>query len=251
MTRTIAIVAARLGSHRFPEKVLLDLHGRPVLWHVVNRCRQIAGVDDVVVATTFSDADQALVSWCQLNHIPIARGGATENDVLGRYYDVATQHGADVIVRVTADCPMLDADTASMVVAQLVPGLDYSSNVNPPTFPDGLDTEAFTYETLDRLNRIVEDANEREHVTLFVAQHPGRFKVANVGHDPDLSNQRWTVDFPEDLAFMQSIFAELGDDFNMQDVLTLLETKPELAQINSGHNRNEGLKPSKKRENKA
>ncbi len=241
--RVVGIIQARMGSTRFPSKVLADLHGRPLLWWVVSRLQAARTVDSVVVATSALEPDDPIAQFCAANGIACFRG--SENDVLDRYYRAAASHGADVIVRVTGDCPLLDPDVIDGVVtAFLEGGHDYVSNTLCYTYPDGLDTEAFSLQALETAWREARLLTEREHVTPYV-RTSGRFRVRNVANKVSLphSHMRWTVDGPLDLEFVRAVYAKLDAaerQFGMEDVLRLLEEEPELMEINAGGVRNEG-----------
>lgn len=171
--RTVAIIQARLGSQRLPEKVLADIAGHALLWHVVNRTRKAKTLDDVVVATSFSTADRRLVEWCQLNSIPIYRGGSSEDDLLGRYHDAAIDTQADIIVRITGDCPMIDPATIDAVVELLLTeNAEYASNIIPlDCSQDGTDVEAFTMSLLGRAHVEATEVADREHCTLWMRRY--------------------------------------------------------------------------------
>jgi len=232
--KIVAIIQARLGSTRLPGKVLLDLAGAPVLARVINRCRRAATLNDVVVATTTLAADDPIVELCRANNWPSFRG--QEDDVLDRYYQAARQSRAEVVVRITSDCPLIDPEIIDLMVKTfLEPGaLDYAGNSLPPrTFPRGLDVEVFSFEALARAWR--DDANPawREHVTPYIYRHPEKFRLHAVVNNPDLSLMRWTVDTAEDLAFVRKIYGYFGHDgFSWREVLQLLERYPEWQEIN-------------------
>jgi glutamate-1-semialdehyde 2,1-aminomutase/spore coat polysaccharide biosynthesis protein SpsF len=242
--RTVAIVQARMGSTRLPGKVLADVGGRPMLWHVVSRLRRARRVDAVGVATTVSAADDPVAAFCRDEGVPCVRG--SEHDVLDRYRQAAHALGAETVVRITADCPLLDPAVVDRVVDTFAAGeYDYACNVLRPTYPDGLDVEVFSRAALERTWREAEGPAEREHVTVYL-RSSGRFRVApNVESEPDLSGQglRWTVDSPADLEFVRRVYAALGSDgaaFGLPEVLRLLKEHPEMGEINSDAVRNEG-----------
>jgi spore coat polysaccharide biosynthesis protein SpsF len=243
--RVVAVIQARLGSTRLPGKALADLAGRPVLAHVAERAAAIPGVDGVVLATTVSTADDLLEAFAGRAGIGCVRG--SEADVLDRFLLASREAGAGAVVRITADCPLLDPEVSGRVVAEYVarrPGVDYVSNVHPPTYPDGLDTEMFSAEALETAWREARLPSEREHVTPYIWKHPERFRLANVEHEEDLSAHRWTVDTEADLAFVRSVFEGLGAGAaraGMRQVLRLLGERPELRGLNAGINRNEGF----------
>jgi spore coat polysaccharide biosynthesis protein SpsF len=231
--KVVAIVQARMGSTRLPGKVLLDLAGEPMLSRVVRRLRRAQRVDEVVIATTTESRDDALADFCQQCGIACFRG--SETDVLDRYYRAAQAHQATAVVRITSDCPFIEPEIVDRVIAELGEGdVDYASNVAAPrTFPRGLDIEAFSWKTLERIWQ--EDRNPawREHVTLSIHKQPALFRTRDVRHDTDLSHLRWTVDTPEDFAFASRVYESFGDDaFSWRDVLAMLEQHPEWTALN-------------------
>ena len=241
----LAVIQARLGSTRLPGKTLADLGGRPMLAHVVERAAAIPGVDGVVLATTGHPRDDRLAEWARAASLPCVRG--SEDDVLDRFHDALERHPCDAVVRVTPDCPFLDPEVSGRVVAAWrgdPAGIDYASNVHPPTFPDGLDTEVIARAALVAAWREARLPSDREHVTPFVWRQPARFRQAAVRGDRDLSHLRWTVDTAADLEFARAVHARLapggGERFGMGAVLALLAREPALAALNAGPRRNEG-----------
>jgi glutamate-1-semialdehyde aminotransferase/spore coat polysaccharide biosynthesis protein SpsF (cytidylyltransferase family) len=226
----IAIVQARMGSTRLPGKSLAEICGHPMLWHVVARARRSRLVNKVVVATTDQAADDPIALMCRDEEIPCFRG--SEGDVLDRFYRTAQAHSADVVVRITADCPLIDPAVIDEIVSRFKQSdCDYVSNTFRYTFPDGLDTEVFSFEALERAWREARKPAEREHVTPYL--RTGRFRTANVESDTPAGgdHQRWTVDHPSDLEFVRGIYAEFSgkNDFGFRDVLDLLRKRPDLA----------------------
>jgi spore coat polysaccharide biosynthesis protein SpsF len=210
--RRVAIIQARMGSTRLPGKVLMDLAGRPMLARQLERVKRCRLLDDVVVATTTAGADDALVALARDEGVRWFRG--SESDVLGRYAGAASEAGADVVVRITADCPLLDPETSDRVIAALSDGpdlADYASNVLRRTYPVGLDTEALWRDTLERTARHARSASAREHVTPYVyAERPDLFLIRSVTDETDASALRWTVDVPADLERVRRMYADLG-----------------------------------------
>lgn len=223
-----------MGSTRLPGKVMMDLGGRPILHRVVTRTLRSTLLDEAVVATTAQEADRAIVEYCRQQGWPCFRG--SEDDVLDRYYRAASDCGAEIVVRITSDCPLIDPEIIDMVVGKFLSSrdLDYASNTLPPrTFPRGLDVEALSYAALERAWK--EDGNPswREHVTPYIYRHPEKFSLHGVYNDVDCSSIRWTVDTPEDLAFVRKIYEYLGNDgFSWRDVLQVLGKHPEWLEIN-------------------
>lgn len=240
--RAVAIVQARLGSTRLPGKVLLPLADRPVLFHVVDRLRAVPTLADVAVATTDRPADERIRTWCREEGIPCFAG--SEDDVLDRYYRAALKFGADPVVRVTADCPLIDPEIVGRALNLYASGqgrLLYVGFDN--SFPDGLDVEVIALAALQTAWREAHLVSEREHVTPFIWKHPERFPQDRIRNYRDLSDQRWTVDEPEDYQLIQSIYAALyqpGRPFGMAEVLDFLSAHPDLRSLNRGIVRNEG-----------
>lgn len=232
----VAIIQARVGSTRLPAKVLADIAGQPMLARVVERAARIPGIDDVVVATSRLAADDAIAEMCGARGWRCTRG--SEDDVLLRYVEAASEVGAAVIVRVTSDCPLLDPEVGGRVVAVLTTRLgelDYVSNTLRRTFPRGLDVEAVSREALERAHREARDPASREHVTRYIYQHPDVFRIEQVVDVEDRSALRWTVDTEADLALVREIYAALGDrPFRYAEVLALCDARPELTRINAG-----------------
>jgi spore coat polysaccharide biosynthesis protein SpsF len=233
--KTIVIIQARMGSTRLPGKVSQDLAGEPMLARVVNRTRRAQTIDDIVIATTTLSPDDVLDQLCLARGWICYRG--SENDVLDRYYQAARKFGADVIVRITSDCPLIDPDVIDQVVRafQTEPCVDYASNILPlRTFPRGLDTEVFRFELLERLWHQDQNPVTREHVTQYIYKHLDEFSTRGVTHSKDLSPLRWTVDTPEDLAFTRKIYEHFSNAvFSWQDVLTLLAEHPDWQSLNA------------------
>jgi spore coat polysaccharide biosynthesis protein SpsF (cytidylyltransferase family) len=242
----VAIVQARASSARFPGKVLADVEGAPLLARVLRRLRRSSECDRVALATSVSPEDDDLVAIAETEGIEVVRGPL--DDVLERYRVAAEKLDADVIVRVTGDCPLVDPAIVDEVVRRFARGdVDYASNVHPPTFPDGLDVEVLSRAALERAAREARRPSEREHVTLYVAEHPETFAQGVVAAKTDRSWMRWTVDYPDDLEFVRAVFGRFHDrpdTFDSADVLYALESDPELRALMPEHTRNEGLTAS-------
>jgi spore coat polysaccharide biosynthesis protein SpsF (cytidylyltransferase family) len=244
--RVLAVVQARLGSTRLPGKALAPIGGRPMLFHVIVRTLAVPGVDQTVLATTVNPEDDALVQVATSLGVTAVRGSV--DDVLDRFHAALRAHPADAIVRITADCPLLDPAVSGLVVADYLAhrdDADYVSNVEPPTYPDGLDTEIVSAGALDRACREARLPSDREHVTTYIRNRAHRFRIRNVVHESDLSSLRFTVDEPRDLTFVRAVYDELAPEghrlFGMCEVFDLLRARPDLATLNAGIGRNEGL----------
>jgi spore coat polysaccharide biosynthesis protein SpsF (cytidylyltransferase family) len=243
VTRVAAIIQARLGSSRLPGKAMMDVGGRPLLERVITRARAISGIDVVVVATTTLDADRKIVTCARALGAEVFQGA--DEDVLDRVHCAATHLGAEVVVRLTADCPLLDPDVSGQVVALFGRSrVDYASNTHPPTYPDGLDTEVFTAAALARAWREAKLPSERAHVTPYIWKHPELFPAAYLERTPDLSAHRWTVDEAADLDFVRAVYGALeskhGPCFSYDLVIELVNARPDIQRLASRSGRNEG-----------
>jgi spore coat polysaccharide biosynthesis protein SpsF len=232
LLKVIAIVQARMGSTRLPGKVLADIHGHPMLWCVVQRTRAAETVDEIVVATTTEPADDLIVAFCREHRVSCFRG--SEPDVLDRYYQAARQRGAEAVVRITSDCPLIDPEVIDKTVrAFLVERPDYASNCVVRTYPRGVDNEVMTFRALELAWREARQPYQRVHVTPYIYENPGKFKILSVTGEQDHSAYRWTVDTAEDLEFVRAVYARCeGEGFLLRDVVRLLERVPELVEIN-------------------
>lgn len=229
-----ATIQARMGSTRLPGKVLMTVGTEPVLARVVHRLRRAALIDGIIVATSDRPADDAIVREC--NRLQVACFRGSENDVLDRYWQAAQWCGAEAIVRITSDCPLIDAELVDETIqAFLSHSADYTSNTLERTYPRGLDAEVFTIATLERTWRAAREAYEREHVTPYIYEHPELFRLVSVRGQHDHSKRRWTLDTAADLQLIRAIYArfENRDDFGWREVLTLMEQQPGLVELNS------------------
>ena len=236
----IAIVQARMGSTRLPGKVLAEVCGRPLLDHLVTRLKRATTVDEVAIATTDLPKDEPIRAFARSRGLRHFAG--SEQDVLDRYVQAARCFGARTIVRITADCPLVDPDVVDRIVTRfLESGADAACNSG--SFPDGLDVEVFWAEALEQAWRDARLGSEREHVGPYFWNHPELFNLLRVEWDGDLGHLRWTVDTPEDLAFVTEVFEELheaGSHFGTAEILELLARRPDLSDLNSGIVRNAG-----------
>ena len=237
--KKIVIIQARMGSTRFPGKVLENLAGKPILQWVVEASQRIELIDDVIVATSILPTDLPIVEWCKENGISVFQG--SEEDVLARYYQVALTYKADVIVRVTADCPLLQPDLVSQVLYLVTSNqADYASNTNPPTWPDGLDCEVFTFKALEYAYKKSTRLSDREHVTSFIHNNQKLFNCLNVDSSSvGLEKHRWTIDAPADLIYVQALVDRCDGPPTLYRLLETIEKNPDL--IQPAYQRNEGF----------
>ena len=241
MTDQVAVILqARTGSSRLPGKVLADLLGRPMLAFLVERLMRCSSVDKVILATTALAEDDELAKLGAMLGLLVVRG--SKNDVLSRYALAAEHTDASVIVRITGDCPFVDPGLLGDMIQQFqLQDVDYFSNCNPPTYPDGLDIEIFTRQLLLDAQSECLDPFQREHVTPWMREI-GRFKLGQKKHYFDHSDMRWTVDEPEDLMVVRAVVSHFGgrSDFSWEQVLDLHQQQPHLFAANATFKRNEG-----------
>ena len=240
--KTVAIVQARMGSTRFPKKVMSLVTGAPLIELLLCRVSQAKSLTQIVVATSSDSRNDELVQYVQSLGYEVFRG--SEDDVLDRYYQTAKTFEADVIVRITGDCPLIDPTIVDEVVCIFAEsGVDYASNTSPPTYPDGLDTEVFTISSLAIAHDEATTTAQREHVTPFIKES-GRFLTTNLRGASDFSYLRWTVDEPVDLEVVRNVFEHFAPrrDFNWTEVVQLANDEPDLFTPNQHLIRNEGAK---------
>ena len=240
------IIQARTDSDRFPKKVLELIDDKSVLWHVINQCKQTKL--EIIVATTKRKIDDPIVEIAKKTKVRFFRG--SKNDVLDRYYQVAKKFGLKWIIRITADCPIIDPRESMKVVKLLRSGnMDYVA-LDEKTYPDGLDTEGFTFESLEIAWKNAKLKSEREHVSPYIKNN--NFKKKTISYKDNLSHFRWTVDYKDDLEFFKLIFKKLKNKkiIHLDDILKILNNNPELIKINSSHKRNDGYQKSLKNDKK-
>ena len=235
--KRVIVVQARMTSTRLPGKVLLDLGGRPLLAQVLRRLTRCRRADELVVATTVNTPDDAVVKVAGVEGARWFRG--EEHDVLSRYLGAAREARADLVVRVTADCPLIDPGEVDRVILALesdAPGADYAANVVERTFPRGLDAEALFQDVLERIGRLARSAAAREHVTRLVYDRRDLFLVRSVTDSQDNSDLRWTVDTPADLAMMRRLYEGLAHErepLDYHDILAYVRRHPEISAMNA------------------
>ena len=243
----LAMIQARCGSTRLPNKVLLNLCGKPVLQRMMERVRRSSLVDEVMVVTSIEKSNLPILKLCA--ELDVRVGVGSEQDVLDRYYQTARLLKPDYVIRLTADCPCFDSELLDSALRTMKPDTDYCAMMSE-TFADGLDLEIIKFTALEKAWREANHSYEREHVTQYIIRHPELFKqqdfVSPVG---DFGNYRWTVDEPEDFQVVTKIYhhfltEESKEDFHYQDILKYLKENPQIVQINRKYKRNEGLEKS-------
>lgn len=238
--RTVAIVQARVGSTRLPGKVLLPLAGEPLLARVVQRIRGSRSIDEVVVATTWAGEDDAIRELCTTHDVPCFTGHP--DNLIDRHLRAAQAHGADVVVKIPSDCPLIDPRVIDSVLASFVEAADadYCSNLHPPTWPDGQDVEAMTIDVLHRAWLGAGLQFEREHTTPYIWERPAEFRLLNVSWETGLDysmTHRWTIDYPEDYDLIRTVYDRLHTSsnsiFSVDDILALVDSDPTIGAINA------------------
>jgi len=235
------MIQARTDSSRLSSKVLEIIEDKPLLWHVINRAKQVKNVDQVILITTRRDIDKKLIEIANESEILSFQGDVL--DVLNRHYQCAIEFDADPIIRITSDCPLMDPVLVEeMLEFFLCNNYDYVSNTINPTYPDGLDTEIFSHRVLKQTVDESKLKSEREHVTPYIKNEPEKFNLYNYKNKKDYSKFRWTVDEKKDLDFVRQIYFEMRPKkiFSMNDILKIISENPKILKINSKITRNEG-----------
>lgn len=236
--KVVTIVQARMASTRLPGKVLADIEGEPMLVREIERALRAELVDQLVVATTNEPEDEPIVELCRDREYACYRGSSL--DVLDRFYHAAGMHHAEIVVRLTGDCPLIDPSLIDQTIAAFraaEPPVDFAANRLPDekSFPVGTDTEVCTFAALERTWLEATQPHHREHVMPYLYEDPVRFRTLLVRSDTDYSNYRWTVDIEQDLELVRQVFAHFGgkNDFGWTEVLDLFEAQPELMSLNA------------------
>ena len=236
--RVVASIEARMGSSRFPGKMLADLNGKPVIERLVNRLKQCSLLDDIILATTVETKDDDLVKWAELNGLGFYRG--SEDDVLLRVVEAQQSARSDVVVEITGDCVATDPDIVDIAVATYMANkCDFVTNCEKPFFPPGMYAQVFSLKALEEIESKVKDHKVREHVSLYFYEHPDEYNTIHL-----MSPPRWElpddcriyIDYPEDLKFLRELYSRLepekGDAFRSEDIVQILKREPKLMEIN-------------------
>lgn len=233
----VCVIQARIGSTRLPGKVLKKICDKTVLEHDVDRLKRVKNIDKIVIATTTLERDNAIVEEADRLGITYYRG--SEEDVLERYYYAAKENKADIIVRVTSDCPLIDSVVTEKIIQYYLDNYenyDYVSNTIDRTYPRGLDTEVFGFKALEKAFNEAKSGRDKEHVTPYIWDNSNLFRVAQYKNDIDYSDLRWTLDTIEDFKLINKIYSILyskNNSFNMNDILRIYEQYSDLSSINN------------------
>ncbi len=245
--RYLVMIQARCGSTRLPNKVLMDLHGKPVLQRMIERVQKSVHVDEVMVVTSIEKNNLPILKLC--SEMGVRVGIGSETDVLDRFYQTAKLLRPEYVIRLTADCPCFDPHLLDDAIGRMSEDTDYLGMMSE-TFADGLDLEIMKFSALEKSWKEAEHSFEREHVTQHIIRHPELFVLQDyVSPTGYFGDQRWTVDEPEDFELVNSVYgfflqSPVGDDFTYMDVLDYLNTHPEIRNLNRAYSRNEGLAKS-------
>jgi spore coat polysaccharide biosynthesis protein SpsF (cytidylyltransferase family) len=240
--KSAAVIQARMTSSRLPGKVMKVLSNELVIEHVINRLKRCSKISQIIVATSIDASDTILVDWCQVNQIECYRGSL--NDVLARYYEVAKIYNLHSIVRITADCPLIDPEIVDEVVTNFMNG-DYDFYALAGDFPDGLDCSVFSMSALQKSYEEAAKLSEREHIGAYIENNPSTFKIGGLHKfkGQGLGGHRWTLDEPLDFKFLSIVCKALENKnkyFLSKDIITFLKDNPDIMKINSIIKRNEG-----------
>lgn len=238
MPKIIVTIQARMGSVRLPKKVMLPILEKPILWHIYNRLKYCDNVDLICIATSTNPLDDEIEDFALKEHIPIFRG--PEKILIERLLNAAKKFGADAIVRITGDCPLVDPKIVDQLIHlyKIKPEVEFVSNTLQRTFPDGLDAEVISTKLLEKLEAELTDEDEREYFVNHVIKNHSKYQCANYSQSKNLSHLRWTSDYKEDYEFVKKIYERLYEKsriFYMQNILELLEKNPDLITINQKH----------------
>ena len=231
----LCLVQARMGSSRLPGKVMTTINGKPMIGIMMESLRRSKIINKSLVATSRNTKDNVLVNYLKKNKISYYRG--SEDDVLGRFYHAAKKGKADLVIRITADCPLIDPEIVDKVIERTIThDLDYCSNVEIRTFPRGYDVEVLTFDVLSKIHKKTKDSDDREHVTLYINRHPNLFKIENVQAPKNMQHPEWRVcvDTKEDLRLIKEIFRyyKKKKAIKYNDIVKLFLKHPKLAKIN-------------------
>jgi spore coat polysaccharide biosynthesis protein SpsF len=241
----LVIIQARMSSSRLPGKVLKNLNQKPLLQWMIERVQRCEEVDKIVIATSTSNDDDAISEWCNNHNIHCYRGEL--DNVLARFYHAATYYQADIIIRLTADCPIIDPKVIDEHIRfYRQNNYDYVSNGPEMTYPDGMGVEVFSYLTLQKVFQQATLASEKEHVTAFIYNHPKEFRLYNFKYHQDFSWIRVTVDYPEDFTLIEKLVNGLlpNNEFTLEDIINYVKKHPDMLNINNQYSPNEGYELS-------
>lgn len=233
-----------MGSTRLPGKILKKINNQPMLLFQYERLLKVKKADLICIATTDNSSDNIISDICLKNNIPVFRG--SENNVLKRYFDASNYFDIDLIVRINSDCPLIDPYEVDKIINKWIDNeeVDYASNILEETYPLGMHIEVFSRKILEKVFREAKELDEKEHVTPYIYRNPDKFKLLSVVNKVNLSDHRWTVDYPEDIEFIKKIVSKLtpiNKNFKMSDVIRLVNKDTDLKKINNMYLKKQNL----------
>jgi len=243
--KIIGVITVRMASTRLPGKVMADIIGKPLVWHIVNRLQHIPDISNVVIATTENESDKKLREFAESENIPYYAG--SELDITDRLFQSGKMFNATAVVEINADCPLIDPDLVEQGILKYNstnPKPDLVTNSVVRTFPEGMQYAIFNFQNIENLWHSLKDIFWRENVKAYVLEKRDLYSVISIENETNLSSFRWTVDYKEDLELVRQIYHHLykkNNFFGMDEIFSLLERKPELQQINSKYSSEIGL----------
>jgi len=241
----VAVITARLDSTRLPGKVMADIEGRPLIWHIVNRLQHVPDISNVVIATTKNDYDKQLRDFAELENIPYYAGH--ELDITDRLFQSGKMFDATALVEINGDCPLIDPDLVEQGILKYKatnPKPNMVTNSVKRTFPEGMQYGIFKFQTIENIWHSLKDMFWREYVKMYMIEKRNIYSVISIENKTNLSSFRWTVDYKEDLEFVHQIYHHLykkNNFFGTDEIFSLLKRKPELHQINSKYSSDIGI----------
>ena len=245
MEKIIALIQGRMGSTRLPGKVLADIEGKPLIWHIFNRLQKISLISEVVISTTNQSTDKPLIEFAKKENIAYFAG--SEDDIIDRIYKTGEKFSCDILVKINADCPLIDIELIENGINLFLSSKnkpDLITNCVEETFPEGMQYSIFNFNVIKKIWLTLKESFWREYFYRFMIENKNNFSIINIKNEKDLSKLRWTVDYQEDLEFVKKIYSKLyskNQFFGMNEILNLLDKNPEIRKINDKYSSKVGI----------
>jgi spore coat polysaccharide biosynthesis protein SpsF len=245
MEKIIAVIQARMDSTRLPGKVLADIEGKPLIWHIFNRLQKISSISEVVISTTNKSTDKPLIEFAKKENIAYFAG--SQNDIIDRIYKTGEKFSCDVLVKINADCPLIDIKLIENGINLFISSKnkpDLVTNCVEETFPEGMQYSIFNFSIIKKIWLTLKESFWREYFYRFMLENKNDFSIINIKNEQDLSKLRWTVDYQEDLEFVKKIYNKLytkNQFFGMNEIINVLKENPEIAKINEKYSSKIGM----------
>jgi spore coat polysaccharide biosynthesis protein SpsF len=245
MEKIIAVIQGRMGSTRLPGKVLADIEGKPLIWHIFNRLQKISLISEVVISTTNQSTDKPLIEFAKKENIAYFAG--SEDDIIDRIYKTGEKFSCDILVKINADCPLIDIKLIENGINLFLSSKnkpDLITNCVEETFPEGMQYSIFNFNVIKKIWLTLKESFWREYFYRFMIENKNNFSIINIKNEKDLSRLRWTVDYQEDLEFVKKIYSKLyskNQFFGMNEILNLLDKNPEIRKINDKYSSKVGI----------